>query len=632
MKYLLIFVLLLVSLSARGMDKIQIQNSDNKYSGDFVRPTGAKDFEVDLPRLKEGSVLNLAEIGVSESSQNFIELVNSAIERCKRERISKLVLPKGVYKITEGVPISFDGLSDFEFDGGGSTLVFKKENGDNFLVRNCTRVKLSNFNMDWDWKTDPLASLVEVTGVNADGDKSYVDFKFLEYDDFPNKQTRMVNVSAYDTKNACVGYEGGFSAYFHAQSGAKMKNPKNEWIAPNVVRINFDPSVRYANTEVFKRFKTGQIMRMQHYYYHMNGMRLTSNEHLSLKDINFYSCAGHAIVVGGKQKYWSLENVNIKRPDYAPERVITCTGDHMHISQSRGFLKMKNCEFSLGADDCINMHDNTGFARKASENSIHTQNARVVNTYVIGDPIELRQGDYSPSGFCEPIAKISVIDKDKGEFEIFFDKPVPDQTLEGFIMFNRAYGTRNVMIDSCKFWGNRARGILVLASDVTIKNSVFYHHEFGGIKLETGYTFDRWSEGYGVDNVLIQNNKFESVCTNSAWHDIFIGVYMKKDPSSVYTDYPIISNILFQGNTFTDSFGYIAIVSCVQNLTFEGNTFKNSTGRISNAPHRGGFLLNYSKNIRIIDNIFESSAYADYSIYYDPKSVENLIIEGNSVR
>lgn len=66
-------------------------------------------------------------------------------------------------------------MEDFEIDGMGATLVFRRpsdfsilpqyavvENDSNFLVKNCKRVKISNINSDWDWEADPLGTFVRI--------------------------------------------------------------------------------------------------------------------------------------------------------------------------------------------------------------------------------------------------------------------------------------------------------------------------------------------------------------------------------------------------------------------------------------------------------------------------------------
>ena len=109
---------------------------------------------------------------------------------------------------------------------------------------------------------------------------------------------------------------------------------KNEWIAPNRLRIwpcvkhpgrNYNPrnDVHFSpsqNVGVTRQFRIGDTYRLQHYYYGKNGFNLVSSRHVTLRDIDIWSCFGMAIVVDGKEKYTHIENVRVMpRPD-APYR------------------------------------------------------------------------------------------------------------------------------------------------------------------------------------------------------------------------------------------------------------------------------------------------------------------------
>ena len=602
------------------------------YAGDFgPLPTGAREFSVELPKPAKALVVNAAEFGITENSLNLATELNKVIAHCKKVGASKLILNRGNYRVTESLPITFDGLKDFEFDAQGSTFVYRKEKGENMRVVNCERVLFDNFNFDWDWETDPLASLAEVVGMGVAGENPYVDFKFLEYDKFPNPTTRMMNTTPYDLKTQSVGWEGGVTAYFCPLGVPKVKQ-HIEWLSDNVVRIYYEAGVALSGRQIFAKFKLHQVYRIQHYYYHMNGMVLQDNTHLTLQNINVYSCTGHAFLVSGKQQFWQMLNVNIKRPAGAARRAITCTADHLHIDRSLGFFKMLNCEFSLGADDCINMHDNSGFARRTSDFSITSQNARVATQYKVGELIELRQGDYSPSGFQSKIKELKKIDAAKGIFEITFADKVPEPTQDGFIMFSRDYDTHNMIVRNCNFHGNRARGILILARDVTIENNRFYHQEMGAIRIETGYSFDHWSEGYGARNIVIRNNTFEKSVTDDAGRDIYMSVYMRKTSPGADTMFPILADILIENNTFKDSSGYIIKMGSTGNVTIRNNTFINETPRLVNESWRGTFSVAYSTDARIVNNTWVSSTNIPApGVYYDARTSPGIVIQGNKV-
>ena len=150
-------------------------------------PTGAKEFDVELPKPQKEIVVNAEDFGVTPFCTTVRESLNKAIEHCKKIGASKLALKKGIYYVSQNDPIKFEKMADFTFDGGGSTFVFYKKYGSNFNVNNCLRVRLTNFNIDWDWDKDPIASIVKIENIGKDADGNFIDIKFVDYDKFPNK-------------------------------------------------------------------------------------------------------------------------------------------------------------------------------------------------------------------------------------------------------------------------------------------------------------------------------------------------------------------------------------------------------------------------------------------------------------
>ncbi len=170
-----------------------------------------------------------------------------------------------------------------------------------------------------------------------------------------------------------------------------------------------------------------------------------------------------------------------------------------------------------------------------------------------------------------------------------------------------------------------------------LENNQFYQNEMGAIKIETGYTFNSWSEGYGANNIVIRNNTFDTVNPTGVKNDgkerdVFLGVYMKNDPSVERTRYPILSNILFEGNVFKDTFGLVAFISSAGNVTFRDNTFLNVTGRKSPHPYRGNFFVTDAQNVKIVNNRYVASPHVpNPGVQIHEESTENIIVEGNTV-
>lgn len=593
-------------------------------------PSGSADFTIDAPR-GNGPVVDASDFGLSQESDKNASALNKAIEYCKKVGASKLTMPKGTYKIFEEVHINFKGLKDFVFDGNGSTLVYKKRKSRNMHIADCERVQFRNFNMDWDWDNDPLGSLVEVVGLSNTPGNSYIDYRFYEYDRFPNRNPRIAYLSPWDEKNASVGLEGARGVSYEMYRG--KGKAKIEWLNGNTLRVKTSP-------EKFLFFfpKIGEKFRMQHNYYEMGGIRIDSNSHMLMENINIWSCAGQAVTVYGTQKYWEMKNFNILPPKGVPRRPLSSTADHLIFAQSAGFFKMENCDFGYGCDDCINFHDNTIFGVKISEDKIWLPHRRNLALYQAGSIIELRNDNYSATNYIGKIISVSPSKRKKNTVELTFDKPLPDPTGDCFILLNTAYGTKNIIVRNSKFHNNRARGILILASNVSIENCKFYRNEMGALKIETGFTYASWCEGFGAKNIVIRNCEFDSVNPGGAKtadgheRDIQIAAYLRLDPSFETTSQPLLSDILFDSNVFKNTYGLAAHISSARNVIFSNNTFINDAPRKSPLPYRAGFFVRNSDDITIINNKWVSSKIVvQPSLLYEPESVNGLRLYGNKV-
>ena len=631
-----------------GLDFYPFAESQREYCGEIGKTaTGCPDFNVELPAGNPNApVVNAADFGATENNLKFCDAMNAAVAHCRKIGARKLVLPKGVYHLYNSGPITFEGLKDFEFDGGGSTFIFLRDKGlakmkglgaskisNNFQdgacvkIFECERVKVGNFNIDWDWAADPLGSIVRVENVCASPGGEYIDYKFVDYDNFPRRDLRVANLSSYDPVSNLIGVEGGATLGYEFYKGKNI--PKMEWLSGNVLRVWHS---RYS-----RRAKVGDFYRMQHYYYDGAGVLTHQNRHLTLSKVNVYSCRGHAFVVSGTQQYWQYLDCSIKPPEGAKARAITCTADHLHVVNSRGYMKLIGCDFMLGADDCINVHDCTGYAVRKSDFSLETRNVRGIKMFKVGDPIELRDDDFSPSGFTGKIKSVKPIDASKGVHEIVFADKIPQPKGEGFIMFNRYYSSGNILLRNCKFHSNRARGIIIQCPNVTVENCVIKNNEMAGMRIVTGYTPNLWSEGFGVDNLLVRGCVFEStnrtdVKADGFARDIHIGIYRTTGERTGQTMYPIMSNITFEKNTFKNAYGLVAFITSSGNVVFRENTIINDIPRKKPLPYRGSFLVKASTDTAIVNNIIVESKYApNPGVYAEADTVKGLKIGGNKI-
>ena len=584
-------------------------------------PCGAKEFEVDAPRNATGPTLDCADYGVSETNRDNTAALRAAFADAKAKGAAKLVLARGRYALNTDSPLMLDGFRDFTFDGGGSVFVSYRHGGAFLHLRRSLRTEFKNFSLDWDWSREPLASIVRVKRVDA---KSF-DLEFVDYADFPNKKAALTVLSAYDPKTRSVGIEDGITRYLDMNK--RRPENRDKWLDGRTVRIAEGPN----------GMAVGQLYRAQHYYYHYHGFNLVDVEHLTLRNVTVLSTPGHAFVMSGKSHHVAFDGVNIVPPKDDPKRVITCTADHLHIAQSRGFIKLENCEFSLGADDIMNMHDNSAFVHRTGPRTVRALNASALAAAQKGDRMEFRNGDYSPTGFFGTFVEAKRIPERRNGFDVTFAEDLPEETKDGFILFNWAFDTHNVIVRNCTFHDNRARALLILARDVTVENNVFRHHEMGAIKIETGYTYNHWSEGYGVSNVVIRGNLFDTVNPSGSYashrqRSIYTGIYLRTDPSSDTTDYPIIRDILIDGNVFRDNTGVTAYLSSVSNVVVRGNVIEDPTPRRKELPFRSQFFLTNARDIRIVGNTYRASPNVRApGVAFDPENCAGIVVDGNRI-
>ena len=282
------------------------------------------------------------------------------------------------------------------------------------------------------------------------------------------------------------------------------------------------------------------------------------------------------------------------------------------------------------------MHDCSIIMDRESDETLLSVNARNSYLYNEGEEIELRQDDFSPAGFTGKVIEKTLVDKERKIYRVRLDKPIPEMKGVYFVLFSKKYDTRNMIVRNCYFHDNRARGVLILARDVTVENCRFFHNEMGAIKIETGFTGNSWCEGYGVENVVVRNCTFDTCnpsgsMTNGYERDIYMGVYLFTDPSYRKTDYPILRDIMFENNTFKDTFGVVAVVTSVRNLIFRNNTFSNPTPRKNPLKYRGCFYVGWSRDVSIVNNKFVlSENISDLGVYIEKGTVKRLKIQGNS--
>ncbi|MBI4978089.1 MAG: right-handed parallel beta-helix repeat-containing protein [Spirochaetes bacterium] len=583
-------------------------------------PNGASAFSIDLPRLKTGSSLSVADCGASTELADNSEAFKTAIARCAAEGISQLTVPPGVYRFTSDAPLSFKKLTDFELDGRGSTFQFFKKRNALIEITDCERVRFKDLIIDWDWEKAPLASRVTVE--ESDPVSKSTMLRFNDYENFPARDTRIAFLELLDPETQQFDFTANYRLYVETFKGRSV--PKYEWLDGRRLKVSV------ANAKL----KPGALLLAAHYYYDMPGVSMNDNEHLTLQDVTLYSCPGMGFLGHGQQHHWQLIRAKIVTPP-GSGRPTTCTADHLHVGNSKGFLKMEACEFSRGNDDFINIHDTSAVAIKSGEKSVTARNTASFPAVSPGDRIELLREDFTPSGFIAPLTSAKAVPKARGTYELQFDETVPGDVGSLFVMFNRRYDSGQILIRGCRFFDAPGKRFILSAHDVTFESNSL--ELTGPVKLETGYTLNSWCEGYGASNVVIRGNDFQRAnavgrYVNELRPAVYMSSYIKNDPSTEKTMYPILSDFLIEGNRFLDCPGAIAFVCSARNVIIRSNRIENTIPGFDDPPYRGAVGVSYSSNVFVTGNRWlRSPLMPQPGLRYDPESAGGVHCWSNEV-
>ena len=501
--------------------------------------TGCADFEIEPPRLSGARIVRAADFGFSAANAKNAAALNRAIASC-RAGVARLVLEPGVYRCFDEDGVRLEGLKDVELDGCGARLVFRRPpeyrgqpqseripEKASVLVRGCERVEIRNLSMDWDWDSDPLAVAVRCVGTHLDerDDESYFDLQLTDLARHPKypEPVPVQRLQVFDAEN--LRFVTGEQWYFGQSEG--HFGAKNEWIAPNVLRVwpgvahpgkNENPLMGNWHTPALnrdgvRRMKEGATYRLQHCYYGKNGLYLDGNRHLTVRGVHILSTFGMGIVIDGAQEYWQFIDCSLAPPE-GSRRPISATADGLHVARSKGHCKYLNCRFSLNNDDSMNFHDRFTLAIPVASNALEIINRRgeeYVNM-AIGSELELRNADFSPTGFRARLIR-KAGELNQGNL-LYLDRPVPPLKGRCFLVWNRTYGTDNVLIRNCTFVDTASRN-LFSPSNLTIEGCTFRRTGRHPIALVADYRMSRWCEGFGSTNIVIRKCLFVDNCTLS---------------------------------------------------------------------------------------------------------------------
>jgi hypothetical protein len=560
-------------------------------------------------------IINMKDFGLEKTrKKDCVKIINKALESIKGNHPKKLIFTRGEYHFypehctqkfysesntTDKNPrkcaLFFKNVQNLVIEGNGSTLIFH-EQMQPFTFDNCKNIVLKDFNIDWNNPLIAQGEVLKVTdkfielGINLDESPFRIDegklvFTVGKYGKEPWKSSMEFDRN----EHFVVPLTGDYGCL-----GKGWNNYLAENIIPGVVRIYY-PFLR--------KPAVGNFLVMRHAERIHSGIFIQESKNITIQDINLYHATGLGILAQFS------ENLTFDHyraiPNKIKKRYFGGGDDGLQVSNCKGLVTVKNCEFAGLMDDPINVHGTSVRIEKIISNRelkckfVHHQ-SEGLNWGHAGDKISFIENLSMQSiatGELESLKKI-----DNQFFTLTFKDAIPKKLKVKNALENLTWSP-NLIVTDTHFKSCRARGILVSTPGrVVIKNNVF---ESSGSAILIAGDANGWYESGAVTDVLIQNNIFTELCNTSSYQfcEGVISIY-PIIPELNKTTPPFHKNIRIENNEF-HPFDYpVLYAKSVDGITFENNTVKRSHRFEPYHRRKHTFTFEASKNISITGNTF----------------------------
>jgi hypothetical protein len=561
------------------------------------------------------TIIYLKDFGLSKTrKKDCVKIVNKALENIKGDSPKKLVFNRGVYHFypefckrkfyfesntTDENPrkcaFLFEGVENLVIEGNGSTLIFH-EQMQPFTFDNCSNVTLKNIKIDWD---EPLIAQAEVLKVTDDFIEVAIDLNEAPFRIEEGKliftvgkwgQERWKGTMEFDREGHFVVPQTGDSGCL----GRGWEGYLSENIIPGIIRIYY-PFLR--------KPAVGNFLVMRHAERIHSGIFIQESKNITIREVNLYHATGLGILAQFS------EDLTFDRyraiPNKFKKRYFGGGDDGLQVSNCKGLITVKNCEFAGLMDDPINVHGTSVRIEKIISNTeleckfVHHQSVGMKWGHP-GDKISFIENEVMNSIGLGELASFKPINDET--FIITFKNPVPKELKKKDALENLTWSP-DLLVKDSHFRSCRARGLLISTpGKVVIENNIF---ESSGSAILIAGDANGWFESGAVKDVLIKNNVFTELCNTSSYQfcEGIISVFPiipKLDESTPQFH----KNIKIVGNKF-HSFDYPVLYALsVDGITFEYNTITRS--HRFEPYHKRKFTLSFEacKNASVSNNTF----------------------------
>jgi len=546
--------------------------------------------------------------------KNAIKYINKALEDVKGDQPKVLVFSPGEYHFypedaqtreyfesntTDINPkvcaFLFENISNLVIDGRGSQLIFH-EQMQPFTFDHCNNITLKNISIDWEQPLTAQAEILKATKhfIEVGIDEKQYPFSIedgkLYFNENHRERKEWRSTMEFDRKGRFIVPQTGDNGCL----GENWQYYEAVATMPGIFRLmnNFERQPAKGNYLVFRYNERTHA-----------GIFITDSKNVQVQNLNLYYAAGLGILAQFSENL-TFEGYRAI-PNPTKNRYFGGGDDGIQISNCKGQVIIRDCEFAGLMDDPVNVHGTSVQVQtiiapnKLRCRFMHEQSVGL-NWGHKGDQVSFIENEEMYSLGFGAVTNFQM-DGTKN-FILTLKNPIPATLKEGDALENLSWSP-DVLIENNLFKSCRARGLLVSTpGKVVIQNNVF---ESSGSAILISGDANGWFESGAVRDVLIQGNKFNDLCNTSSYQFC----------EAIISVYPIIPklednapafhrNIRIIGNEF-HPFDYpVLFARSVDGISFEKNKLTRSFNFEPFHERHYTFTFEYCKQVRILDNEF----------------------------
>ena len=312
------------------------------------------------------TIIYLKDYGLRKTrKKDCVKIIKKALENIKGDAPKKLVFNRGVYHFypehcarkyyfesntTDENPkkcaFLFEDVNNLVIEGNGSTLIFH-EQMQPFTFDNCKNLTLKNIKIDWD---EPLIAQAEVLKVNDDFIEVGINLDESSYRIDEGKLIFNVGKWGREPWKSTMEFdrEGRFVVPGTGDSGC-LGRGWQEYLAENII-----PGIVHLHYPFLRKPAVGNFLVMRHAERIHSGIFIQESININIENVNLYHATGLGILAQFS------EDLTFDRyraiPNQFKKRYFGGGDDGLQVSNCKGLITVKNCEFAGLMDDPINVH------------------------------------------------------------------------------------------------------------------------------------------------------------------------------------------------------------------------------------------------------------------------------------